>query len=516
MGTHPIFESDFDCLTDRLSMPSKNRRRFIKPGEGKKFRLVNRSIRDLGGYVEGAGQHVLAPIGERPEDFSDEEDFNAMDADERKALQREYGVDFNDGYNYMQHLKERSDEATVWVSADNQSVFSVASHRSGMSRASRASRSSRISRASKTQGKFFETNQELPENHFQELAANRNDLPLGFDPEVAAQLDELDDSEMLVNPEEDETEDFDQMIAAANEEGSDDEAFGTGERIGDTDSNFIMERFGLGNGAEFVGHSDEGDVESDEYDENENFYPDELDDQFEKKTRFTAYSMTSSIMARSEKLQTLDDQFEEFYAKYDEDEIGDLPDKNLEDNEIELDDQMIYDMMKDDHEALIPGYKDNFANGVELAKQLNMGEDVKRYLENKVDTDEEDEKEFEYFTPKPKPKWDCETICSTYSNLYNRPKVLENDGFSTKSAKIRPNKNKKVMFGNALKELESQYQEERSEFKARPQARKKGETKEEKKARKALVKEAKRERRVEKKETRSAFAAEFRESSKRE
>ena len=47
----------------------------------------------------------MAPIGERPEDFSDEDDFNAMDADERKALQREYGVDFNDGYNYMQHLK---------------------------------------------------------------------------------------------------------------------------------------------------------------------------------------------------------------------------------------------------------------------------------------------------------------------------------------------------------------------------------------------------------------------------
>ena len=53
--------------------------------------------------------------------------------------------------------------------------------------------------------------------------------------------------------------------------------------------------------------------------------------------------MTSSIMARSEKLQNLDDQFEEFYAKYDEEEIGDMPDKNLEENEIELDDQMIYD-----------------------------------------------------------------------------------------------------------------------------------------------------------------------------
>ena len=89
-------------------------------------------------------------------------------------------------------------------------------------------------------------------------------------------------------------------------------------------------------------------------------------------------------MARSEKLQTLDDQFEEFYAKYDEDEIGDLPDKNLEDNEIELDDQMIYDMMRDDHEALIPGYKDNFANGVELAKQLNMATVSIFMLKNKI------------------------------------------------------------------------------------------------------------------------------------
>ena len=49
-------------------------------------------------------------------------------------------------------------------------------------------------------------------------------------------------------------------------------------------------------------------------------------------------------------------------------------------------------MIADDHEALIPGYKDNFANGVELAEQLKMGEDVKKYLENKVDTDEEEEK----------------------------------------------------------------------------------------------------------------------------
>ena len=51
----------------------KANRAFIKPGEGKKFRLVNRSVRDLAGYAPGAGQHVLAPIGETAEDLSAEE-----------------------------------------------------------------------------------------------------------------------------------------------------------------------------------------------------------------------------------------------------------------------------------------------------------------------------------------------------------------------------------------------------------------------------------------------------------
>ena len=45
-------------------MPQRNKRQYIKPGTGTKFRLVNRSIRDLGGYEVGAGANVLAPIDE--------------------------------------------------------------------------------------------------------------------------------------------------------------------------------------------------------------------------------------------------------------------------------------------------------------------------------------------------------------------------------------------------------------------------------------------------------------------
>lgn len=79
-------------------MPRQKSRSFIKPGEGKKFKLVNRSIRDLGGYVDGAGQHVLAPIDEKYED---------MDEADRRNMEKEFGVDFSDGYNYLQHLKVR-------------------------------------------------------------------------------------------------------------------------------------------------------------------------------------------------------------------------------------------------------------------------------------------------------------------------------------------------------------------------------------------------------------------------
>ena len=50
-------------------MPQRNKRHYIKPGTGTKFRLVNRSIRDLGGYEDGAGGNVLAPIDECYDDL---------------------------------------------------------------------------------------------------------------------------------------------------------------------------------------------------------------------------------------------------------------------------------------------------------------------------------------------------------------------------------------------------------------------------------------------------------------
>jgi protein LTV1 len=52
-----------------------------------------------------------------------------------------------------------------------------------------------------------------------------------------------------------------------------------------------------------------------------------------------------------------------------------------------------------------------------------MTEDVTKYLADREKWDSDEEGDYEMQETKPKPKWDCETICSTYSNLYNRPKV---------------------------------------------------------------------------------------------
>lgn len=44
----------------------------------------------------------------------------------------------------------------------------------------------------------------------------------------------------------------------------------------------------------------------------------------ETRSRFTEYSMTSSVIARNKGLKLLDDEFEKLYEKYDEEEMGNL------------------------------------------------------------------------------------------------------------------------------------------------------------------------------------------------
>lgn len=103
--------------------------------------------------------------------------------------------------------------------------------------------------------------------------------------------------------------------------------------------------------------------------------------------------------------------------------------------------------------------------------------------------------------------WDCETILSTYSNIYNHPKLIE-----------IPSKIKLDKRGIAINEIpEGKEEEENEEMENESEEketvvisnyRTKSETAEEKKARKKAVKESQRMRRQIKKATKEVFKEE--------
>lgn len=60
-----------------------------------------------------------------------------------------------------------------------------------------------------------------------------------------------------------------------------------------------------------------------------------------------------------------------------------------------------------------------------------MEEGVERYLEN-YESDQEDDSDTSD-EGEPERKWDCESILSTYSNIYNHPKLIS----EPRSSKIK-------------------------------------------------------------------------------
>ncbi|KAG7275000.1 hypothetical protein CRUP_001093 [Coryphaenoides rupestris] len=126
----------------------------------------------------------------------------------------------------------------------------------------------------------------------------------------------------------------------------------------------------------------------------------------ETKSRFTEYSLTSSVMRRNEQLSLLDDRFEKFYEQFDDDEIGALDNAELE-GYIEPDSERLQDIIN------------------EYQRPDDLGP---RGLPPVREDDEEDDEEAQEMETlvieAPAEKWDCETIISTYSNIYNRPKLI--------------------------------------------------------------------------------------------
>lgn len=223
--------------------------------------------------------------------------------------------------------------------------------------------------------------------------------------------------------------------------------------------------------------------------------------------------MTSSSMFRNEKLALLDDQFDHVLAEYSDEELGELDpedDHVLGSSEIidaELDE--MYDSFLENLHVIGSKRRVVTRNPQEslAAIRNELKDDAKALVGQYGEVEDYVEKEVILPGPKKKSDWDVETVLTANSNIYNRPKIIQE--ISKGAPKIRFSKGMPKLVVDKI-ESESDSDDESFQTVAtnKGAARNIQETKEEKKARKADVKLEKKLRRMTKKATKSAFQKE--------
>lgn len=430
------------------------------------FHLVHRSQRDPLAADEKAPQHVLLPA-------------TKVEAEKRREEQRKFGVFFDDDYDYLQHLKEASAQTELVSAVDlrrNEDFQLKDDDEEEEEEAAAATTSIKL--PSSVFASEFEEEVGLL-NKAAPISGPRLDL----DPDIVAALDEdfdFEDPENLLD------DDFilkanscDRRARAGPDDDDDDDEWEDTDDEDEVDSDAAFSDAEIQDGGSGDG---------------EFLFEDE-----ETKTRFTEYSMTSSVMRRNEQLTLLDERFEKFFEQFDDDEIGALDNAELEGyilpDSSRLD-QVLQDYYRQKHnEALRP---DDLG-----PKALPVLEEVESSSEEELET---------LVTEAPGEKWDCETVISTYSNIYNRPKVIEEpqklkpirvsakSGFPLDVLKSR---------GPTSKQAERMIRINDSDLpRASTQPRSREESATQRRERKQAVREERKERRAEKKANKTAFKQE--------
>ncbi|XP_034044147.1 protein LTV1 homolog [Thalassophryne amazonica] len=445
-------------------MPHRKKKSFIEKKNAVTFHLVHRSQKDPLAADDKAPQHVLLPA-------------NKAKVEKRREEQRRFGVFFDDDYDYLQHLKEASGPSELVAAAPvygDQAPFHAGEDEGDEDKIAPVHTAASINLPSSVFASEFEEEVGLLSKAAPVLGPR-----LDMDPDIVAALDEdfdYDDPDNILE---------DDFILKANS------ATARAEPKHDEDD--------YDDDDEWEDMDDEDEFGSDgglsEEDVREFLFMDE-----ETKSRFTEYSLTSSVMRRNEQLTLLDDRFEKFYEQFDDDEIGALDNAELE-GFIAPDSARLEEVIKDyfkqkESESLRP---DDLS-----PKELSVLQE---------DNEEEDKEEMETLVVEaPEEKWDCETIISTYSNIYNRPKVIEE---LPKPTLIRVSKKTGIPLdalparGLTARQAERMTRINDSDLpRACTQPRSKEESKDERKARKQAVREERKERRAEKKANKTAFKLE--------
>jgi len=417
--------------------------------------LVHRSQKDPLQACEEAPKNVLLPVTENEKKSAQIEE------------QQKYGIYYDDDYDYLQHLRNADELSNVEPiesfhitrKNENQKEPGIILH-----------------------SELFASEVETEVGLLNKAVEIRGPQP-DWDPDIVAALDEdfnFEDPENILD---------DDFITKAM---GDDNNIGESAPCDDDDEYYTDE------GDE---DEDDDDVSSNEADFSENDFSDDEFIDAETKTRFTNYSMTSSVIRRNEGLTMLDDRFEKIFEEYDESEMGPLD----------------YDDIKGfvgEDSGLVQAALAEFEKNQKL-KQRTLLDEIELAFElpnEDMYDDDSDPEEIIKLTIEDKSKqWDCESILSTYSNLYNHPKLI----VEPKSNKIKLTKKLNIPSdvlstrGLTQKQIDqtmNRLNEIRSQ--SAPIHRNKNETLEEKKKRKQLVKEERQLRRYEKKANKTAFKEE--------
>ncbi|XP_075059198.1 protein LTV1 homolog [Mixophyes fleayi] len=451
-------------------MPHRKKKPFIEKKKAVTFHLVHRSQRDPLVADETAPQRVLLPA-------------DKVETQKRKEEERKFGVFFDDDYNYLQHLKEAG--PAELVRADNHRAQSrIAENEDGkVEEEVEHIQAPTINLPSSVFASEFEEDVGLLNK-----AAPVRGLCLDLDPDIVAALDEdfdFDDPENQLD---------DDFILKANDPGSKDNGKEYG---GDDDEWEDVDSEDDDDGSLEDDFDSDGPL-SDEEDRGEGPMKEFMFMQEETKSRFSQYSMSSSVMRRNEQLALLDERFEKFYEQFDDDEIGALDNAELE-GFINADSTRLQDVV-DDY------FKQRAKDCVKLKDlEPRSGLDV-------IEEDEDKEEMQTIVIEQPAEKWDCESILSTYSNLYNHPQIIK-DPPKTKTIKVSAKTGIPlgVLPGRGLTAKQAERMERINDGdlpRVSTQPRSKQESTEDRKARKLAIKEERKERRMEKKANKVAFKVE--------
>ncbi|CAB3254564.1 unnamed protein product [Arctia plantaginis] len=366
----------------------KTKKKFIDRKKAVTFNLVHRSQRDPLAADETAPQRVLVPVSANVP--QKKENQPELTIEQRKEEQMKYGIYFDDDYNYLQHLK------------DTREVTLVVQPKPIHKRKEKAEKGEEPSLIPVTESLTLPSSvfaSEVEEDVGLLNKAASQGLCLDLDPEVVAALDEDFDFEDPDNQLED---NFIELAMAEGDDEEDDEDY-DGDNMSDGDQ------------------SDKAfasDLDSDDDSDSQGGKPMrggrmplwEARDKDDTKSRFSQYSMSSSVIRRNEGLTLLDNRFEKMFAEYDDTEVG------------ALDLEEIEGFMPETHDMLLQA-----AEQFEESKrryQLDKEKEIAR-MQRLQEISEESDGDVVDVEVKQQVKWDCETILSTYSNLYNHPKIID-------------------------------------------------------------------------------------------